>query len=143
MQDKEFNVELLKKYVLEKKTDTEIAELMGVSKGTVMNRVIRNGLSGIRAEKIKIKRGAGDNADRHLCVDCKYRCKNGRGCDYIIRTGKERGCDAAECDRYEKEQNNQANQASKHKCKDVANEATKHEYREARCRRVTYYLRGV
>ena len=38
-----------------------------------------------------------------MCRTCKYRASGARsGCDYIIHTGHERGCDPSECTKYEK-----------------------------------------
>ena len=41
------------------------------------------------------------NENRELCKKCKFRNKNGSGCNYIVMTGKERGCDVENCDKYE------------------------------------------
>lgn len=98
------DVELLKKLISEKKTNKEIAEIMEVTAPTLKRWIVKYGLSGKREAGRKAKKlGSGHNADRHLCETCRFQHKDGKGCDYIIITGKPRGCDPAECCVYEKE----------------------------------------
>lgn len=78
----------------------EIAEQTGIKLGTVgrLAAVCR------RREREQTKAGSGNNADRHLCMTCKYR--SGRpevyGCDYIGITEHRRGCKSEDCTKYEK-----------------------------------------
>lgn len=95
------DIDLLEKLVAEQKTDKEIAELMGVRERLIRAWIDRHGLTGRRWKNRKQEQ-KGPNADRHLCRKCRYRHEGGRGCDYILITGKERGCLAEECNMYEK-----------------------------------------
>lgn len=46
----------------------------------------------------------GWNKDRHACKSCRYRAGGAKsGCDYYVITDIERGCDPADCDKYERE----------------------------------------
>lgn len=46
----------------------------------------------------------GWNKDRHACKSCRYRAGEAKsGCDYYVITDMERGCDPADCDKYERE----------------------------------------
>ena len=46
----------------------------------------------------------GWNKDRHACKSCKYQARGASsGCDYYVITDMERGCDPADCDKYERE----------------------------------------
>ena len=46
----------------------------------------------------------GWNEDRHACKSCRYRAGGAKsGCDYYVVTDMERGCDPADCDKYERE----------------------------------------
>lgn len=46
----------------------------------------------------------GWNEDRHACKSCRYRAGGAKsGCDYYVITDMERGCDPADCDKYERE----------------------------------------
>lgn len=46
----------------------------------------------------------GWNKDRHACRSCRYRAGGAKsGCDYYVITDMERGCDPADCDKYEGE----------------------------------------
>ena len=46
----------------------------------------------------------GWNKDRHACRSCRYRARGAKsGCDYYVVTDMERGCDPADCDKYERE----------------------------------------
>lgn len=46
----------------------------------------------------------GWNKDRHACKSCRYRAGGAKsGCDYYVVTDMERGCDPADCDKYERE----------------------------------------
>lgn len=55
-------------------------------------------------EKPKIEVTPGHNADLHLCKSCKFRSKNPKinGCDYVLIAKRGRGCETADCNRYEK-----------------------------------------
>lgn len=89
-----------KKAIIEKlmkggKTYKQISEETGIPYGTV-------GIYGGKIKK-KEKDTKGRNTDRHLCRSCKYRASDARkGCDYIIHTGNERGCNPEVCNKYEK-----------------------------------------
>lgn len=76
----------------------EIANQTGISFATVckLAAVFR---------KLAVKNsGCGINADRHLCMTCKYRSSRPEvfGCDYIGITGHRRGCKSEDCMKYEK-----------------------------------------
>ena len=46
----------------------------------------------------------GWNKDRHACKSCRFRAGGAKsGCDYYVVTDMERGCDPADCDKYERE----------------------------------------
>ena len=46
----------------------------------------------------------GWNKDRHACRSCRFRAGGAKsGCDYYVITDMERGCDPADCDKYERE----------------------------------------
>ena len=47
-------------------------------------------------------RAPGWNKDRHACRDFRYKSGGHKGCDYYVLTDHERGCDPADCDKYEK-----------------------------------------
>lgn len=55
-----------------------------------------------------MEKAKGRNADRHLCVKCKYRAavynKRGAGikCEYVLKSGtrRSRGCAVEDCDKY-------------------------------------------
>lgn len=100
---KECDVELLKKYIAEKKSNKDIAGIMGVSVSTVKKWIREQELVGKREEEEPEEKIAGHNADRHLCKDCRFRSSKGKGCDYIIIAGKQRGCAPEDCNVYEKE----------------------------------------
>lgn len=106
---KDYDADRLKELVSEGKNNLEIAEELNVYVGTVISWLKEQGIptnrtAEIRRMKEKTKEEAenGPNADRHLCETCKFRAEKGKGCDYIIITGKQRGCDPGECNVYEK-----------------------------------------
>ena len=98
------DIDRLEMLVAEQKTNKEIAQIMGVNERLVRIWVERHGLTGKR-RAYKEQEQTGPNRDRHLCVTCKYRHDGAKGCDYILKTGRPRGCDAAECNVYEKRRN--------------------------------------
>lgn len=105
---KEYDPEVLRKYVIEGKSNKEIAELMGVSVGTIKNWVHENGLTGFRTRgggRKEPQRGYGYNSDRHLCRSCRYRdglATARGGCNYLAIVGHSRGCSVENCNVYEK-----------------------------------------
>lgn len=75
---------IIKKMVLDKKTNKEIAETTGLKYWEVRDYIQYIGLAGIREEMLGRKPGRrkkdgynkgkdGPNADRHLCKTCIYR----------------------------------------------------------------------
>lgn len=80
----------------------EIAAQMGIAVGTVgyYGAMIRKQAK----EKEKVQEDSGINADRHLCLYCKYRSNypTVNGCDYADLTKKSRDCTVEDCTRYEK-----------------------------------------
>ncbi len=74
----------------------EIAKQMGESYSNVYYWTHKD-----KSRKKKQKKVSGWNADRHGCRTCQYRAEK-KGCDYYIITDRERGCDPADCNRYEK-----------------------------------------
>ena len=105
----DYDADRLKELVSEGKNNHEIAEELQVAVGTVMKWLKEQGIPTNRRteihrikEKAKEKAENGPNADRHLCETCKFRAEKGKGCDYIIITGKQRGCDPGECNVYDK-----------------------------------------
>lgn len=105
---KEYDPEVLRKYVLDGKSNKEIAELMEVSVGTIKNWVHENGLTGFRARgggRKEPQRGYGYNSDRHLCRSCRYRdglATARGGCNYLSIAGHSRGCSVDNCNVYKK-----------------------------------------
>ena len=105
---KEYDPEVLRKYVLDGKSNKEIAEMMKVSVGTIKNWVHENGLTGFRTRGGKRKEPRhvdGDNSDRHLCRSCRYRdglATARGGCNYLAIVGHSRGCSVENCNVYEK-----------------------------------------
>lgn len=105
---KEYDPEVLRKYVLDGKSNKEIAEMMKVSVGTIKNWVYENGLTGFRARgggRKEPQRGYGYNSDRHLCRSCRYRdglVTARGGCNYLSIAGHSRGCSVDNCNVYEK-----------------------------------------
>lgn len=105
---KEYDPEVLRKYVLDGKSNKEIAEMMKVSVGTIKNWVHENGLTGFRTRGVGRKepqRGYGYNSDRHLCWSCRYRDRLATargGCNYLAIVGHSRGCSVENCNVYEK-----------------------------------------
>ena len=105
---KEYDPEVLRKYVLDGKSNKEIAELMKVSVGTIKNWVYENGLTGFRTRgggRKEPQRGYGYNSDRHLCRSCRYRdglATARGGCNYLAIVGHSRGCSVENCNVYEK-----------------------------------------
>ena len=96
----EEQAKIIKKMVLDKKTNKAIAEATGLKYWEVRDYIQYIGLAGIREEMLGRKPGrrkkdgynkgkAGPNADRHLCKTCVYR-------------GHSRGMPAAECTVYKK-----------------------------------------
>lgn len=80
---------IIKKMVLDKKTNKEIAETTGRKPG--------------RRKKDGYNKGKdGPNADRHLCKTCIYRGRHDQvgNCSYIEIEGHSRGMPAAECTVY-------------------------------------------
>ena len=78
----------------------EIAEKTGIPVGTVgyYAAAIR------KQKKEKEKERLGVNADRHLCISCKYRSDKPtvNTCDYAGIMKHSRGCTVEDCTRYEK-----------------------------------------
>lgn len=105
---KEYDPEVLRRYVIDGKSNKEIAELMKVSVGTIKNWVYENGLTGFRTRgggRKEPQRGDGDNSDRHLCRSCRYRdglATARGGCNYLAIVGHSRGCNVENCNVYEK-----------------------------------------
>lgn len=86
---------IIKKMMKEGKTYKQISEETGIPMGTV-------GFYAVKINKAKME-AKYPNGDRHLCRTCKYRASGARsGCDYIIHTGNERGCNPEVCNKYEK-----------------------------------------
>lgn len=96
---------IIKKMVLDKKTNKEIAETTGLKYWEVRDYIQYIGLAGIREEMFGRKPGrrkkdgynkgkAGPNADRHLCKTCIYRGRHDQvgNCSYIEIEGHSRGC---------------------------------------------------
>lgn len=101
---------IIKKMVLDKKTNKEIAETTGLKYWEVRDYIQYIGLAGIREEMLGRKPGRrkkdgynkgkdGPNADRHLCKTCIYRGRHDQvgNCSYIEIEGHSRGMPAAEC----------------------------------------------
>lgn len=105
---KEYDPEVLRRYVIDGKSNKEIAELMKVSVGTIKNWVYENGLTGFRTRgggRKEPQRGYGYNSDRHLCRSCRYRdglATARGGCNYLAIVGHSRGCRVENCNVYEK-----------------------------------------
>ena len=105
---KEYDPEVLRKYVLDGKSNKEIAEMMKVSVGTIKNWVYENGLTGFRMRGGKRKEPQhvdGNNSDRHLCRSCRYRdglATARGGCNYLSIAGHSRGCSVDNCNVYKK-----------------------------------------
>lgn len=60
---------------------------------------------------------------RKKCRSCKYRERiEKRGCNFIILTGKRRGCSAENCDKYEKGTRVRGNKAPAWTLKGIPNE---------------------
>lgn len=122
-------LEKLTEYIRENKSNSEIAEIFGVSKTTVTYWVRKNGLTGQRqANKIdkavkqrktveklleqlerenrKVEKG--HNEDRHLCKTCVWRTgkadrMRGMKCNFVACAECSRGkgqVSAADCDKY-------------------------------------------
>lgn len=86
---------IIKKMMKEGKTYKQISEETGIHPGTV-------GIYGGKLKKAEREKKC-FNGDRHLCRTCKYRASGARsGCDYIIHTGNERGCNPEVCNKYER-----------------------------------------
>lgn len=78
----------------------EIAEKTGIPVGTVGTYAAM-----FRKQKKEAEKGkTGKNADRHLCMSCKYRSARTEvnGCDYAGIMEHSRGCTVEECTVYEK-----------------------------------------
>ena len=105
---KEYDPEVLRRYVIDGKSNKEIAKLMEVSVGTIKNWVYENGLTGFRTRgggRKEPQRGDGDNSDRHLCRSCRYRdglATARGGCNYLAIVGHSRGCSVDNCNVYKK-----------------------------------------
>lgn len=92
----------------EGKTYKQISEETGIHPGTV-------GIYGGKLKKAEREKKC-FNGDRHLCKTCKYRASSARsGCDYIIHTGNERGCNPEVCNKYERGKRNETKTSSKGK----------------------------
>lgn len=99
---------IIKKMMKEGKTYKQISEETGICYGTV-------GIYGGKLKKAEREKKC-FNGDRHLCRTCKYRASGARsGCDYIIYTGNERGCNPEVCNKYEKGNRNETKTSSKGK----------------------------
>ena len=111
----EEQAKIIKKMVLDKKTNKAIAEATGLKYWEVRDYIQYIGLAGIREEMLGRKPGrrkkdgynkgkAGPNADRHLCKTCVYRGRHDQvgNCSYIEIEGHSRGMPAAECTVYKK-----------------------------------------
>lgn len=84
----------------------EIAEESGINQNTVY-WYLNTGRAEHEDEICNEVGKPGWNADRHACRTCKYRSKQ-NGCDYSVKDGRYkddtmRGCDVADCDKYEME----------------------------------------
>ena len=104
---------IIKKMVLDKKTNKEIAETTGLKYWEVRDYIQYIGLAGIREEMLGRKPGrrkkdgynkgkAGPNAVRHLCKTCMYRGRRDQtgNCSYIEIVGHRRGMPAERCTVY-------------------------------------------
>ena len=111
----EEQAKIIKKMVLDKKTNKAIAEATGLKYWEVRDYIQYIGLAGIREEMLGRKPGrrkkdgynkgkAGPNADRLLCKTCVYRGRHDQvgNCSYIEIEGHSRGMPAAECTVYKK-----------------------------------------
>lgn len=80
----------------------EIAKILGLPVGTVGTYAAMHRKQ--MREKENIKESTERNADRHLCLYCKYRSDHPtvNGCDYADLTKKSRDCTVEDCTRYEK-----------------------------------------
>ena len=80
----------------------EIAKILGLPVGTVGTYAAmhRKQMKGQENTKESTER----NADRHLCLYCKYRSDHptANGCDYAGIMEHSRGCTVEECTVYEK-----------------------------------------
>ena len=80
----------------------EIAKILDIPVGTVGTYAAmhRKQMRGQENTKKSTER----NADRHLCLYCKYRSDHPtvNGCDYADLTKKSRDCTVEDCTRYEK-----------------------------------------
>lgn len=95
MKEPEEKKAIIEKLMKEGKTYKQISEETGIPYETV-------GIYGGKINKAK-RESKYPNGDRHLCRTCKYRASGARrGCDYIIHTGNERGCNPEVCNKYEK-----------------------------------------
>ena len=89
-------------------TASQIAKLLGVKYNTAYYYLHPEKCSRTKKKKpIPTEedtgiRVTGWNADRHACRSCRYRSSGQKGCDYYVLTDHERGCDPADCDKYEK-----------------------------------------
>lgn len=99
------NIEI-REMLKEGKKIVEIAKALETDSSFISNKIkrynLRDGIGISSKEKAEHI-----NADRHLCKTCKYRIGvnykvEGMHCNYIEITGHMRGCDAADCDKYEK-----------------------------------------
>lgn len=79
-----------------------IAEKTGIPNGTVAHYAAEYRKQ--KEAKKKLQEGSGVNADRHLCLTCRYRSNQPTVniCDYGWLTQNPRGCEVEECTKYEK-----------------------------------------
>ena len=104
---------IIKKMVLDKKTNKAIAEATGLKYWEVRDYIQYSGLAGVREELSGRKPGrrkkdgynqgrSGPNADRHLCKTCIYRGRRDQtgNCSYIEIVGHSRGMPAERCTVY-------------------------------------------
>ena len=91
---------IIEKLVEQGYQNKEIAEKTGIPVGTVGTYAAM-----FRKQKKEAEKGkTGKNADRHLCMYCKYQSDHPtvNGCDYADLTKKSRDCTVEDCTRYEK-----------------------------------------
>lgn len=86
-------------------TPKEIAEELHIKYQAAYNVVYKSGV--INRKPTKKTKKDGKNWDRHKCKSCIYRSNGslkGKGarCEYILFTGKSRGCEVHDCNKYKK-----------------------------------------
>ena len=108
----EEQAKIIKKMVLDKKTNKAIAEATGLKYWEVRDYIQYTGLAGVREKPSRRKPGrkkdgynegkSGPNGDRHLCKTCMYRGRRDQtgNCSYIEIVGHRRGMPAERCTVY-------------------------------------------